>query len=221
MIRLLLLVVLSQYPGQELDRALQAYYNSINRVKYPKVESLKVDVDVTDPKQTFEVTIYRKRPTFFRQSIRTKSATIVQIYDGVKAWGLDYAGRKRELGDRQLRYLKSLAPIDPLLLSVSKSRMELKNPSSRSGYWQIIIEEDDEQNIFWVNKKTGLVDFTRREDKTLERTIDSEIMSYKTFDGFVYPILIHQKVKEGTKVTAFTYKVKEVEINPELPADFF
>ena len=216
----------AQTIGELLAKNLQSR-GGLDRLK--TVSTIKMVGKVTGGSQDMALTTWMKRPNLVRQEMSGGGLTVVQAFDGVRAWIVNPmmgSQAPAELPPAQADQLKNNADFDgPLVDYEAKGHaIELLGPDTLDGsrvYKLKVTKKGGPSQIVYLDADSGLerkmtAQIVQQGGQTV--TVDQVMSNYKVVSGLTVPFSI-QTIVNGRLAMQVT--VDTVEINTPIDDSVF
>ena len=193
--------------------------------KLHSINTIKTTAITSSPHGEVPVTIYKKRPNFYRNEITFQGLTGIQAYDGNTGWTImPFRGKTDPelVPAEQLRSMQLQADINGSLVDYREkgSKVEYLGKESVEGTetykLKVTLQNGVEQTLF-IDTETNLVIKSRTRDlvRGTESVTESTFGDYKEVNGITIPFSIESGAPGAPQKSKVT--IQKIEIN--LPID--
>ncbi len=190
--------------AQSVDEILNSYYEAVGMEKQLTHNSMKATGKSVQMGMETPFTMLQKRPGSFRLEVEMQGATMIQAYDGEKAWmTAPWTGSTDpvELSGVQLDAMKMQADFDGMLYNYADKgyTVELMGTDDMEGTEVYKLKFTNENgNVFYqfIDTENHILLKTTSIMKQGDAEIKSEtyFSNYKDMDGIIVPFSVESKM---------------------------
>jgi len=217
--------------GETLEEILAKNYQARGGIeKLKSIKTMYIEGKIVIPAQGMEMPIkmWQKRPNKMRTETTLQGKTIVQAYNGQKAWWIMPfmgTGKPQEMPETQAKQFKEQAEsMDPLIYYKERGyKLEYVGKEEVEGtevYTLKLIRKDGRVVYHYLDTETGIeiktMTYIKRGESDLK--VETEIGDYKPVKGIMMPFSIASKVN-GKLVSQIVFE--KIELNLPLQDSMF
>jgi len=215
--------------AQSIDDILGKYLENIGgKEKWEAIKAMKMEGSLAMGGMEFPGTVYSAAPNRQRVEVNVQGQQIVQAYDGETAWwinpfmgGADPQTMPAEIAEQ----MTSEQFESPFLNYKEKGHTaELVGDAEAEGtatHEIKLTKKDGDVEFYYFDKEYAVPILVKKPVKTgpaKGQFAETYLSDYREVDGLTFPFFIESKVN-GQSLQKL--RVKSIQINPELDANFF
>ncbi len=223
--------------AQTAEEVIDAYFETIGgRENMSNLKSLKITGDGKAQGMDIPLTMYQVAPNKQRMDMDFQGQKITQMcFDGKTGWATNFMTMEAEAMDAEQSYIlaNSLDFPDAFLNYEKKGyKISLDGEETIEGADCIKVrltrpeleidgKKVENYSLYFFDKESFVPIMQREFGKTGEtkgQAVDTYLSDFQEVAGVYYPHTITQKMND---MEIFSLSLKEVLVNPEIPADLF